>query len=123
MAPRVPAAPAGPGDGARHVLTSKSGVAVHINAFNFPCWGMLEKLAPTWLAGMPAIIKPATATAQLTQAMVKAIVDSGLVPEGAISLICGGAGDLLAHLDSQDVVTFTGSAATGQQLRAHPNLV
>lgn len=84
---------------------------------------MLEKLAPTWLAGMPAIIKPATATAQLTQAMVKAIVDSGLVPEGAISLICGGAGDLLDHLDSQDVVTFTGSAATGQQLRSHPNLV
>lgn len=84
---------------------------------------MLEKLAPTWLAGMPAIIKPATATAQLTQAMVKAIVDSGLVPEGAISLICGGAGELLDHLDSQDVVTFTGSAATGQQLRAHPNLV
>ncbi len=111
------------GFAARHVLTSKSGVAVHINAFNFPCWGMLEKLAPTWLAGMPAIIKPATATAQLTQAMVKAIVDSGLVPEGAISLICGGAGDLLDHLDSQDVVTFTGSAATGQQLRAHPNLV
>ncbi|HCJ2127299.1 TPA: phenylacetic acid degradation bifunctional protein PaaZ, partial [Klebsiella pneumoniae] len=111
------------GFAARHVLTSKSGVAVHINAFNFPCWGMLEKLAPTWLAGMPAIIKPATATAQLTQAMVKAIVDSGLVPEGAISLICGGAGDLLDHLDSQDVVTFTGSAATGQQLRTHPNLV
>lgn len=111
------------GFAARHVLTSKSGVAVHINAFNFPCWGMLEKLAPTWLAGMPAIIKPATATAQLTQAMVKAIVDSGLVPEGAISLICGGAGELLDHLDSQDVVTFTGSAATGQQLRAHPNLV
>ncbi|MGC6668782.1 aldehyde dehydrogenase family protein, partial [Escherichia coli] len=70
------------GFAARHLLTSKSGVAVHINAFNFPCWGMLEKLAPTWLGGMPAIIKPATATAQLTQAMVKSIVDSGLVPEG-----------------------------------------
>ncbi|TNR50484.1 phenylacetic acid degradation bifunctional protein PaaZ, partial [Escherichia coli] len=107
----------------RHVLTSKSGVAVHINAFNFPCWGMLEKLAPTWLGGMPAIIKPATATAQLTQAMVKSIVDSGLVPEGAISLICGSAGDLLDHLDSQDVVTFTGSAATGQMLRVQPNIV
>ena len=88
------------GFAARHVLTSKSGVAVHINAFNFPCWGMLEKLAPTWLAGMPAIIKPATATAQLTQAMVKSIVESELVPDGAISLICGGAGDLLDHLDS-----------------------
>jgi len=111
------------GFAARHVLTSKSGVAVHINAFNFPCWGMLEKLAPTWLAGMPAIIKPATATAQVTQAMVKAIVDSGLVPEGAISLICGGAGDLLDQLDHQDVVTFTGSAVTGQMLRVHPNIV
>ncbi len=109
------------GFAARHVLTSKSGVAVHINAFNFPCWGMLEKLAPTWLAGMPAIIKPATA--QVTQAMVKAIVDSGLVPEGAISLICGGAGDLLDQLDHQDVVTFTGSAVTGQMLRVHPNIV
>ncbi|KFC10030.1 aldehyde dehydrogenase [Trabulsiella guamensis ATCC 49490] len=108
---------------ARHVLTSKSGVAVHINAFNFPCWGMLEKLAPTWLAGMPAIIKPATATAQVTQAMVKAIVDSGLVPDGAINLICGSAGDLLDHLDTQDVVTFTGSASTGQMLRVHPNIV
>lgn len=111
------------GFAARHLLTSKSGVAVHINAFNFPCWGMLEKLAPTWLGGMPAIIKPATATAQLTQAMVKSIVDSGLVPEGAISLICGSAGDLLDHLDSQDVVTFTGSAATGQMLRVQPNIV
>lgn len=111
------------GFAARHLLTSKSGVAVHINAFNFPCWGMLEKLAPTWLGGMPAIIKPATATAQLTQAMVKSIVDSGLVPKGAISLICGSAGDLLDHLDSQDVVTFTGSAATGQMLRVQPNIV
>lgn len=111
------------GFAARHVLTTKSGVAVHINAFNFPCWGMLEKLAPTWLAGMPAIIKPATATAQVTQAMVRSIIDSKLVPEGAISLICGGAGDLLDTLDSQDVVTFTGSATTGQKLRVHPNLV
>ena len=111
------------GFAARHVLTSKSGVAVHINAFNFPCWGMLEKLAPTWLAGMPAIVKPATASAQVTQAMVKCIVDSGLVPDGAISLICGGAEDLLDHLDFQDVVTFTGSARTGQALRVHPNIV
>lgn len=118
----IPLSKAG-GFAARHVLTSKSGVAVHINAFNFPCWGMLEKLAPTWLAGMPAIIKPGTATAQVTQAMVKCIVESGLVPPGAISVICGGAGDLLDHLDGQDVVTFTGSAATGQMLRTHPNLV
>ncbi len=111
------------GFAARHVLTSKSGVALHINAFNFPCWGMLEKLAPTWLAGMPAIIKPGTASAQLTQVMVKSIVDSGLVPEGAISLICGGVGNLFDLLDEQDVVTFTGSASTGQKLRCHSNIV
>lgn len=108
---------------ARHVLTSRPGVALHINAFNFPCWGMLEKLAPTWLAGMPAIIKPATASAQLTQAMVKLIIDSGLVPEGALQLICGGVGDMFDHLDYQDAVTFTGSAQTGQKLRAHPRLL
>lgn len=111
------------GFAARHVLTSKSGVAVHINAFNFPCWGMLEKLAPCWLAGMPAIIKPATASAQVTRAMVQCIVESGLVPDGAISLICGGTEDLLDQLDFQDVVTFTGSARTGQALRLHPNIV
>lgn len=120
--PLIPLSKEG-GFAARHVLTSKQGVAVHINAFNFPCWGMLEKLAPTWLAGMPAIIKPGTATAQVTQAMVKSMVESGIVPDGAISLICGSAGDLLDQLDSQDVVTFTGSATTGQQLRIHPNLV
>ncbi|MFJ7500549.1 phenylacetic acid degradation bifunctional protein PaaZ [Serratia grimesii] len=108
---------------ARHVLTSRPGVALHINAFNFPCWGMLEKLAPTWLAGMPAIIKPATATAQLTQAMVRLIIDSGLVPEGALQLVCGGVGDMFEHLDYQDAVTFTGSAQTGQKLRAHPRLL
>lgn len=111
------------GFAARHVLTSKSGVALHINAFNFPCWGMLEKLAPTWLAGMPAMIKPGTASAQLTHAMVKSIVDSGLVPEGAISLISGGVGNLFDLLDEQDVVTFTGSAQTGQKLRCHPNII
>lgn len=108
---------------ARHVLTSRPGVALHINAFNFPCWGMLEKLAPTWMAGMPAIIKPATASAQVTQAMVKLMVESGLVPEGAIQLICGGIGDMFEHLDFQDVVTFTGSAQTGQKLRSHPHLM
>ncbi|MCO7511265.1 phenylacetic acid degradation bifunctional protein PaaZ [Serratia fonticola] len=108
---------------ARHVLTSRPGIALHINAFNFPCWGMLEKLAPTWLAGMPTIIKPATASAQLTQAMVKLIIDSGLVPEGALQLICGGVGDIFDHLDYQDAVTFTGSAQTGQKLRSHPRLL
>ncbi|SUC34086.1 3,4-dehydroadipyl-CoA semialdehyde dehydrogenase [Providencia rustigianii] len=107
---------------ARHILTSRRGVALHINAFNFPCWGMLEKLAPTWLAGMPAIIKPATASAQVTQAMVKLMVDSGLVPEGAIQLICGGVGDMFDHLDFEDVVTFTGSAETGQKLKSHPRI-
>ncbi|EPO5266230.1 phenylacetic acid degradation bifunctional protein PaaZ [Providencia rettgeri] len=105
-----------------HILTSRRGVALHINAFNFPCWGMLEKLAPTWLAGMPAIIKPATASAQLTQAMVKLMVDSGLVPDGAIQLVCGGVGDMFEHLDFEDVVTFTGSASTGQKLKSHPRI-
>lgn len=107
---------------ARHILTSHRGVALHINAFNFPCWGMLEKLAPTWLAGMPAIIKPATASAQVTQAMVALILESGLVPEGAIQLICGGVGDMFDHLDFEDVVTFTGSASTGQKLKSHPRI-
>ncbi|EKT57216.1 phenylacetic acid degradation bifunctional protein PaaZ [Providencia burhodogranariea] len=107
---------------ARHILTSRRGVALHINAFNFPCWGMLEKIAPTWLAGMPAIIKPATASAQVTQAMVCLIVESGIVPEGAIQLICGGVGDMFEHLDYEDVVTFTGSAETGHKLKSHPRL-
>lgn len=105
---------------ARHVLTSRQGVALHINAFNFPCWGMLEKLAPCWLAGMPAIIKPASATAQLTHAMVQLIIDSELLPEGALQLVCGGIGDMFDHLQYQDAVTFTGSAQTGKRLRAHP---
>ncbi|MPY22358.1 phenylacetic acid degradation bifunctional protein PaaZ [Shewanella psychropiezotolerans] len=108
---------------ARHILTPKRGVAVHINAFNFPCWGMLEKIAPSLIAGMPVIVKPATATAYLTQAMVKEMIASGLLPEGAIQLICGSVGDLLAHLDEQDVLTFTGSATTGKKLRSHSNIV
>jgi oxepin-CoA hydrolase/3-oxo-5,6-dehydrosuberyl-CoA semialdehyde dehydrogenase len=107
------------GFAARHFLTSKTGIALHINAYNFPCWGMLEKLAPTWLAGVAAIIKPATDTAYLTQAMVKAMTESGLLPEGAIQLICGSVGDMFEHLDYQDVVTFTGSAETGQRLKLH----
>ncbi|MBS98054.1 MAG: phenylacetic acid degradation bifunctional protein PaaZ [Oceanospirillaceae bacterium] len=107
----------------RHILVPKEGVAVHINAFNFPCWGMLEKIAPSLAAGMPVIVKPATVSAYLTEAMVRAIVDSGLLPEGAIQLVCGGVGDLLDRLDEQDVVTFTGSASTGQKLRTHPNIV
>lgn len=107
----------------RHILTSKPGVAVHINAYNFPCWGMLEKIAPTLAAGMPVIIKPATPGCYLTQAMVREMVEGKFFPEGSIQLICGSTGDLLDHLNEQDVVTFTGSASTGQKLRTHPNIV
>lgn len=107
----------------RHVLTSKPGVSVHINAFNFPCWGMLEKIAPSLAAGVPVIVKPATPTAYLTEAMVREMIAGGFFPEGAIQLICGSTGDLLEQLSEQDVVTFTGSATTGRKLRTHPNLV
>ena len=107
----------------RHILSSKPGVAVHINAFNFPCWGMLEKIAPSLLAGMPVIVKPATPSAYLTEAMVRSIISGGYFPEGCIQLICGSVGDLLDHLYEQDVVTFTGSASTGCKLKAHPNVV
>jgi len=108
---------------ATHICTPLMGVAVHINAFNFPCWGMLEKLSMNFLAGMPAIVKPASATAYLTQAMVSKMLESEILPEGALQLICGGVGDLLDHLDCQDVVTFTGSADTGNKLRSHPNII
>lgn len=107
----------------RHVLTSKPGVAVHINAYNFPCWGMLEKIAPSLVAGMPVIVKPATPGAYLARAMVEQMVNGGFFPEGAIQIICGSAGDVLDHLGEQDVVTFTGSAATAHKLRSHPNVV
>ena len=107
----------------RHLCVPLEGVAVHINAFNFPCWGMLEKLAPTFLAGMPAIVKPATATSYLTEAMVKEMIASGILPAGALQLIVGSVGDLLDHVISQDVVTFTGSAATGRKLKTHPRLI
>lgn len=107
----------------RHILSPKPGVAVHINAYNFPCWGMLEKIAPSLAAGMPVIVKPATPGSYLTEAMVREMIAGGFFPEGAIQLICGSAGDLLDHLEEQDVVTFTGSASTGHKLRAHPNLV
>lgn len=107
----------------QHILTPLEGVAVHINAFNFPCWGMLEKLAPTLLAGMPAIIKPASQTAYLTELMVRRMVDSGVLPQGAVQLISGSVGDLLDHVTCQDVVTFTGSAWTGRKLKSHKNIV
>jgi oxepin-CoA hydrolase/3-oxo-5,6-dehydrosuberyl-CoA semialdehyde dehydrogenase len=106
-----------------HICVPLEGVAVHINAFNFPVWGMLEKIAVNFLAGMPAIVKPASATSYLTEAAVRQIVESGILPEGALQLICGSAGDLLDHLDCQDVVTFTGSAETGKMLKRHPSIV
>jgi oxepin-CoA hydrolase/3-oxo-5,6-dehydrosuberyl-CoA semialdehyde dehydrogenase len=108
---------------AQHLLIPKEGVAIHINAFNFPVWGMLEKCAVNWLAGMPAIVKPATLTSYLTECVVRDIITSGILPEGALQLVCGSAGDLLDHAGPQDVVTFTGSAVTGQRLRAHPSLI
>jgi oxepin-CoA hydrolase/3-oxo-5,6-dehydrosuberyl-CoA semialdehyde dehydrogenase len=106
-----------------HILVPRGGLAVHINAFNFPVWGLLEKFAPSFLAAMPCIAKPATATSYLTQALVKMIDASGLLPAGSLQLVIGGTGDLLDRLDGQDVVTFTGSAATAAKLRAHPNLL
>ncbi|PTM96081.1 phenylacetic acid degradation bifunctional protein PaaZ [Mycoplana dimorpha] len=107
---------------ARHILTPLTGVAVHINAFNFPCWGMLEKLAPTILAGVPVITKPATATAYVAEACVRMIVESGILPKGALQFIAGSTGDLLDHLTGQDVVSFTGSADTSEKLRNHPSI-
>ncbi|MCX6316474.1 MAG: phenylacetic acid degradation bifunctional protein PaaZ [Bacteroidetes bacterium] len=106
-----------------HILVPKEGVAIHINAFNFPVWGMLEKIAVNLLAGMPCIVKPATVTSYLTEAVVKEIIASGILPEGALQLICGSAGDLLDHVTSQDVVTFTGSASTGLLLKSNPHLL
>jgi oxepin-CoA hydrolase/3-oxo-5,6-dehydrosuberyl-CoA semialdehyde dehydrogenase len=107
----------------QHILTPRHGVAVQINAFNFPVWGPLEKFAPAFIAGVPSLVKPATQTAYLTARLAELIIDSGLLPEGSLQLICGSAGDLLDHLGEQDLVSFTGSAATARQLRAHPAVV
>lgn len=107
----------------QHICTPMQGVAVHINAFNFPCWGMLEKLAPTLLAGMPAIVKPASDTAYLTELMFREMIASGVLPEGSVQLICGSTGNLLDLLDGQDVVAFTGSASTGQYLKSKDNIM
>ena len=107
----------------QHICTPLMGAAVHINAFNFPCWGMLEKLAPTILAGVPAIVKPASSTAYLTERVVRRIVESGLLPEGALQLVCGHVGDLFDHLDCQDSIAFTGSKATAEHLQSHPRVV
>ncbi len=106
-----------------HILVPRGGVAVHINAFNFPIWGLLEKFAPSFLAGMPCIGKPATATSYLTEAMVRLVEQSGILPAGALQLVIGSTGDLLDRLNGQDVVTFTGSADTAAKLRVHPNVV
>ncbi|MFB4249628.1 phenylacetic acid degradation bifunctional protein PaaZ [Pseudomonas idahonensis] len=106
-----------------HILVPRGGVAVHINAFNFPIWGMLEKFAPCFLAGMPCIVKPASATSYLTEAAVRLMHESGLLPEGSLQLVIGGTGDLLDRLQGQDLVTFTGSAVTAGKLRSTPNLI
>ena len=107
----------------RHILVPREGAAVHINAFNFPCWGMLEKIAPSLCAGMPVLVKPATVSSYLTEKMAREIVRSGFLPEGAFQLLCGSTGDLFEHLMEQDVVTFTGSASTGRKLKSHPNVI
>ncbi len=106
-----------------HLLVPKEGIAIHINAFNFPVWGMLEKIAVNLLAGVAAVVKPATITSYLTEAVVKEIIASGILPEGALQLICGSAGDLLDHTTSQDVITFTGSKSTGLKLKSNPNIL
>ena len=104
----------------QHVFTPLQGVAVHINAFNFPVWGMLEKLGPTLLAGVPAIVKPASSTGYLTELAVRIMIEADVLPHGALQLIMGSTGDLLDHLTCQDVVSFTGSAATAMKLQSHP---
>ena len=107
----------------QHLLTPRLGVAVQINAFNFPVWGPLEKLAPALIAGVPTLVKPASQTAYLTARVVELIVAAGLLPDGALQLVSGSAGDLLDHLSEQDLLSFTGSASTAQRLRSHPNVV
>ncbi|WP_167648018.1 phenylacetic acid degradation bifunctional protein PaaZ [Mameliella alba] len=106
-----------------HICTPLQGVAVHINAFNFPVWGMLEKLGPTLLAGVPAIVKPATATCYVTELAVRLMLESGLLPEGALQFVAGGLGDMLDRLTCQDAVSFTGSADTALKLRSNPHLL
>lgn len=106
-----------------HIMVPLEGVAIHINAFNFPVWGMLEKVAVNLMAGVPAIVKPATLTSYLTEAVFEEIIKSGILPEGAMQLICGSARGILDHVQNQDVVTFTGSASTGRQLKSNPRLI
>lgn len=106
-----------------HIMVPKTGVALHINAFNFPVWGMLEKIAVNLLAGVPAIVKPATLTSYLTEVVFREIIASGILPEGSLQLICGSARGILDYVQNQDVVTFTGSAETGKKLKAHPRII
>ncbi|HXR83032.1 MAG TPA: phenylacetic acid degradation bifunctional protein PaaZ [Hanamia sp.] len=108
---------------AQHILLPKEGVALHINAFNFPVWGMLEKIAVNLLAGVAAVVKPASITSYLTEAVVREIIASHILPEGSLQLICGSAGDILDHVTYQDVITFTGSASTGLMLKSNPNVL
>lgn len=106
-----------------HIMVPKRGVAIHINAYNFPVWGMLEKCAVNWMAGVPAVVKPASSTSFLTEAVAKEIIASGILPEGALQLICGSARNILDTVTSQDIVTFTGSAATGKLLKSNPRII
>jgi len=106
-----------------HIMVPKEGVAIHITAFNFPIWGMLEKIAVNLMAGMPAIVKPATLTCYLTELMVREIIATEILPEGALQLICGSANGILDHITCEDVVTFTGSASTGQMLKSNPKII
>ena len=108
---------------AHHILVPKKGVAIHINAFNFPIWGMLEKCACNWMAGMPAVVLPAPATAYLTEAIVREIIASNILPEGVLQLICGTAKNIFDTVESQDVITFTGSATVGKLLKSHPRII
>ena len=107
----------------QHIMVPREGVAIHINAFNFPVWGMLEKIAVNLLAGVPAIVKPATVTSYLTEAVFQEIIKSNIFPEGSLQLICGSAKGILDSVETQDVVTFTGSASTGRSLKAHPRIL
>ena len=106
-----------------HIMVPREGVALHINAFNFPVWGMLEKIAVNLMAGVPAVVKPATITSYLTERVVRDIIASGILPEGALQLLCGSIDGMLDHVMSQDVVTFTGSASTGKMLKRHPRII
>ena len=108
---------------AHHLLVPKEGVALHINAYNFPIWGMLEKCAVNWLAGVPAVVKPASVSCYLAEAVAREIIESGIFPEGALQLICGSAGDILDHVTAQDIVTFTGSKTTGLKLKSHARIL